>query len=638
MAKINILDKTIYNRISAGEVVDRPYSVVKELVENSIDAGATEITVNIVNGGKDIIEVFDNGCGIDKDDLPNAILPHATSKIKSIDDLDCISTLGFRGEALASIAAVSKMMIATKTEDGEIGYEISVEGGEIVDQDFTPRNKGTSITVSELFYNTPARLKFLKSTRSETSDITDIMSRLIFANPNIAIKFMVEDEIIFDSHGDGLMGAFLAIYGFDTINGCYRIRNYKDGVTIDGYISKPMYSKPNRTYQTAMVNGRYVVNGTIQSAIHNAYSSYLMKRKYPLYVLNISINKEFVDVNVTPNKSDVRFQDNSVVYGAIYSTISKILDGKDDALNIVKDIDGNTEVSFDSVKADIKEQHSKPYPNRIKDDPSIIDMIINSDDPKDKEPITVEEYLIRREEKILQKKIELGKLPESSLPSYISNDIFEENKRYIRELEEKKAKGEQIEFEQKPELRYLGQVLNTYLIIELGDDVFFVDQHAAHERLNYNGMYARFLTNSIAVQNLLVPYILKLNSEEMEFVHNRLDLMKNLGFEIKESGYNQITISSIPANLPDIDIVSFFDDMLDDCSLKRDILPETLNEKIMQKACKASVKAGKTMSQKEVDELLKLLNGDMSLRCPHGRPISVKITKREIEKWFKRIP
>ena len=335
MANINVLDKKVYNRIAAGEVVERPYSVVKELVENSIDAGATEITVSIYNGGKTAIEVSDNGSGIDKFNLKKALMPHATSKILNSEDLDSISTLGFRGEALPSIASVSKIEILSKVSGQDIGYAITSVGGEESEVEECPCNNGTFITVSNLFFNTPARLKFLKSDKSEENEVTDMMARLVLANPEISFKYCADGETIIESFGDGVEDSLISVYGLDAVKNSFKISNYLHGVKIEGYIGKHNYTKPNRTYQTTILNGRYVVNSTIQSAVHNAYSSYLMKRRYPFYVLYVTMPKEVVDVNVTPNKSDVRFLDNSIVYGAIYSTISKVLDGTDSAVNIV---------------------------------------------------------------------------------------------------------------------------------------------------------------------------------------------------------------------------------------------------------------------------------------------------------------
>ena len=333
--KINLLSSKIYNRIAAGEVVERPFSVVKELVENSIDAGATSIEVEIENGGISCVKITDNGCGIEKSELNKALLPHATSKISSLKDLDNIMSLGFRGEALASIASVSKITIQSKTAEQEIGAMISADGGDMTEITDSAINNGTIISVNNLFFNTPVREKFLRSEKSEENEITATVARFILGNPNISFKYVVDGKVVFNSFGDGFESAFVCVYGVDSIDNCFYIDTVKNGLKITGYIGKHFFAKGNRSYQTTFINGRYVVNQTVSSAIANAYSSYLMKRQYPFYVLSISLPSEIVDVNVHPNKLDVRFANNQIVYGSVYSVISKVLDGSSEALNIV---------------------------------------------------------------------------------------------------------------------------------------------------------------------------------------------------------------------------------------------------------------------------------------------------------------
>ena len=336
MSKIVLLTKEVYNRIAAGEVVERPFSVVKELVENSIDAGATEIVIKLEDGGKKLISVKDNGSGIEKDDLVNATMPHATSKIKTADDLDKIATLGFRGEALASIASVSEMKIISKVRTAEIGYYIESDYGVLGDLEPFPADDGTVIEVRNLFKNTPAREKFLKPSKNEEADIVNIVTRLIFTHPEIAFKLVFDGKEKLHYAGGSIDEAIIEIYGYETIRDCIQIETEKNGLKISGFIGETYFVKPNRTYQTIVLNGRYVQNITLQTAIHNAYAPYLMKRKYPFYVLKIDVAPEFVDVNVHPNKADVRFADNHVVYGAIYSIVSKVLEGNAAAIDIVK--------------------------------------------------------------------------------------------------------------------------------------------------------------------------------------------------------------------------------------------------------------------------------------------------------------
>ena len=329
--KINLLTADVYNRIAAGEVVDRPYSVVKELVENAIDAGATEITVEVLQGGKKLVRITDNGCGIEKEDLKSAFLPHATSKLKHADDLEHIATLGFRGEAVASIAAVSDMKIVSKTAEGE-AYSLSCNCGVMGEPARDGGANGTCVTVENLFRNTPARLKFLKSDGQEEADIANMVTRFILSRPEISFTYFTEGRVKYRSFGDGLRSALAVVYGAKTLADCYEISADKHGIRLSGFIGNQNFSKPNRNYQSLFVNGRYVVNQTVSTAVAGAYGEYLMKRQYPFYVLFLEVPPEIVDVNVHPNKADVRFADNRVIYGSVYSVLSAVLDGNSRAL------------------------------------------------------------------------------------------------------------------------------------------------------------------------------------------------------------------------------------------------------------------------------------------------------------------
>ncbi|MBR2617459.1 MAG: DNA mismatch repair endonuclease MutL, partial [Clostridia bacterium] len=336
MGKINLLSSEIYNRISAGEVVERPYSVVKELLENAIDAGATSVTVEVENGGISLVRVTDDGEGMDATDLSRAFLPHATSKIKKAEDLNVIQTLGFRGEALPSIGAVAKVEILSCRKDAENGNKITCNGGELSEVIPASCSAGTTVTVEDLFFNTPARAKFLKSPKGEESDISNMVSRLILAHPNVAFTYVADGKTVYRSFGGNPEEALISVYGAEAALNCFYIDTVKNGLHIYGYLGKHHYTKSNRTYQTVVLNGRYVINQTVASAVHNAYQNYLMKRNYPFYCLYIDLPGEFVDVNVHPNKADVRFASNQVVYGSLYSVVSAVLDGTTAAIDIVK--------------------------------------------------------------------------------------------------------------------------------------------------------------------------------------------------------------------------------------------------------------------------------------------------------------
>lgn len=643
MAKINILDKKIYNRIAAGEVVERPYSVIKELIENAIDAGATDIDVTIEDGGKRLMRVSDNGCGISREDLPKAFLPHATSKISAVEDLDKILTLGFRGEALASIGSVSKATILSKTKDDEMGNIIVCEGGVIGDTDVYPSDTGTTVSVENLFFNTPARAKFLKASKSEETDITNIITRLILSHPDIAFKYTSDGKVMLQSFGGGLDEAIIEIYGYNTITDCIPIETEKNGIKISGFIGKNYFTKPNRTYQTVILNGRYVVNNTIQSSMHNAYAAYLMKRQYPFYVLKIDMSPETVDVNVHPNKTDVRFIDNQVIYSTLYSVVTKVLDGSAAALEIVKP---NNYVPIDEgsrpiipqkpiTPDEIGEAHcDRPFVSGFNEE--LLDQTIwgryNKSKSAEKEGEFEKTFGVADSHDDEPRELGGNKI----------DDIFAENKKYIAEMEAKKAaeeaeKARQEELKVEPEFKVIGQVLATYLILEKENDIYFIDQHAAHERLLYDKFIEEYKSGNVAEQTMLVPYIFRVNESESEFIIGKFPELRKAGFDISEYDVNEFAVYSVPVLLFDMDLKSFFDDLLSDISFKKETMPELIHDKIAMKACKAAIKSGKILSEDEIDALLKAMKYNTALRCPHGRPVTVKISRTEIDKWFKRI-
>lgn len=629
MSEINLLSSKIYNRIAAGEVVERPFSVVKELVENSIDAGSKNINVEISDGGKSVIRVFDDGSGIEKDQLKKALLPHATSKIATLDDLDDITTLGFRGEALASIASVSKITITSKPENQQSGARISAEGGNIgeVTDDASP--DGTEIVVRNLFYNTPAREKFLKTDRGEESDISAIMAKFILGNPNVAFKYVADGKVVLQSFGDGLESAMISVYGSGIIKDCFYIDSEKNGIKIKGYIGKQYFSKPNRSYQSSFMNGRYVVNQTISAAITNAYSSYMMKRQYPFYVLSVELPPETVDVNVHPNKTDVRFSDNRIVYGAIYSVLSKVLDGSGEALNIV--IEKNS-INTNGITNDYVTHNALNQSSAIVKEPKTV--------KGNGKSLPYENYSYNT---LLF--CDSGKIDNLNVDSDNNakpDDIFAENKAYLESLEKKKEellnKPVQQVVEIETDLRFVGQVLNTFLVFDDGNDIYFVDQHAAHERILFDKFMGQIKSGTIDVQPLLIPYIENVNQEEYTFLLDNVKAFDALGIEISDFGKNSIKISTLPTCFIDMNVKGFLFDVLSDLrGLKSLSIDDILREKIAQKACKAAIKSGDSVSDDEVVIVADAIKKNMGLKCPHGRPVVVKITRTEIDKWFKRI-
>ena len=630
MSKINVLSSKIYNRIAAGEVVERPASVVKELVENSIDAGATIISVEIEKGGKASIKITDNGGGIEKSELKKAVMPHATSKISTVKDLENILSLGFRGEALASIASVSKLSIVSKPESQQSGARLYTEGGEDIEITDYPSADGTEVTVNNLFFNTPAREKFLKTDKGEEGEITECVSKFILGNPSVAFKYVADGKLVYQSYGDGEESAFISVYGVKTVGDCFYIDSEKNGIKIKGYIGKHYFTKPNRNYQSVFLNGRYIVNTTIAAAVTNAYSTYLMKRQYPFYSLNIIMPPDTVDVNVHPNKIDVRFSNNQIVYGAVYSIVSKVLDGSSEALNIVSDIKIEKPLLNNNENTANYATHNRGYGSTTKSDSGFRKIVFNDSGKR------------------ADLSFDTGKVEEKNAP-----DIFAENKAYLEKLEREKqlqtadnidklfdfaAGKRQEEIKIDRELRYIGQSLNTFLIFDDGLDMYFIDQHAAHERILFDKFNEEIKNGKIDTQILLVPYMFDVTPTEYEFLVKNLDLLNSMGINIDDFGDYTFKVSALPVMIAELNFKEFFDDLLYDLdNLKSIQLTDLLKEKIAQKACKAAIKSGDTLSDDDIKIILTQLKGDLGLKCPHGRPIAVKISRAEIDKWFKRI-
>ena len=525
MSKINLLSSKIYNRIAAGEVVERPFSVVKELVENSIDAGADSIFIDVVDGGITSIKITDNGDGIEKSELKKALLPHATSKISKLSDLDSIESLGFRGEALASIASVSKINITSKPKDQEFGAEIYSNGGEIGEVTDCAAVDGTVITVNNLFFNTPVREKFLRSERAEEGEISATVARFILGNPDVSFKYTANGKVIYQSYGDGLESAMATVYGVDVIKDCFCIDTEKNGIKIKGYVGKHYFTKGNRTYQTTFINGRYVVNQTISAAATNAYGAYLMKRQYPFYVLSLTVPSEIVDVNVHPNKLEVRFINNQIIYSAIYSSLSKVLDGTSDALNIITSVN-------DKENKKANEEINTNYATHNND----FFTKTTNENIADNKNTCIPSSKIVFSDVVTKSQTDASKIEKSyseNKTEYI--DIFAENKAFLEKLDKEKKEREnntQVEINLEKNLKYIGQALNTFLILEDCVDLYLVDQHAAHERLLFDKINATFKDGTIVKQPLLLPFILNVNNSEYEFLSEKVQLLCDMGIEI----------------------------------------------------------------------------------------------------------
>ena len=611
MSIIKILDKEVYNKIAAGEVVERPASIVKELIENSIDAGATMISVDIEEGGIKRITVSDNGSGMSPDDLKAAFLPHATSKLTAAEDLFNLFTLGFRGEALPSIAAVSNITAYSRHEKNGIGAKYSINGGisECIEEFSCPN--GTNITVKELFCNVPARSKFLKTARGEAAEITATVSKLILSNPMISIRYTSNGRTVFHSAGQGLKSALFTVYGADAAASVLPVNSEHNGIRIGGFIGKPDFSKSNRTYGTLIVNGRCVVNFPIAKVIADCYEGYLMKQQFPFYILNIDLDRAAVDVNVHPNKLEVRFSDFNALRGALTRAVSDALYGDRNAIEI-------REARNNKAQSIIK---NKDFNNTYIGKTADVSVSDNSPPAKNDNAAIYEYY--------------------SDVKG--SGFLREDTGLLDKLFRDKEVKKEEVIIEQGQiqsganEIKIAGALFNTYIFAEYGDVLFIIDQHAAHERILYDKFMREAEGRALAVQRLLVPYSFRANAAECVFIEENADIFTALGFETSRAGTESFRIDSVPAALSDIELKIFIDTLLADFNPSRLKADNILREKIIKTACRAAVKGGDRLSNSEARELLHLIiETNCELRCPHGRPIAVKIAKSEIEKWFKR--
>lgn len=679
--RINILDESVFNKIAAGEVVEKPASIVKELVENSLDAGASEILVEIEGGGIDRIRVVDDGEGIHPDDVKPAFITHATSKIKNIEDLSNISTLGFRGEALSSIASVTKLKMQTKQQQFSEGKQIIIEGGIIKDFSDYPMNTGTIVEINDLFYNIPARKKFLRKPKTEETEITNLMSRYILANPHVKFSYIVDGSLIYKTSGTNLEDAIYSVYKKDTLNNLIKVDYAVDNIHIYGYISKPTYSKSNRTYQTLIINHRYVINSLISTCVQNAYENLLMKGQFPLFVLNFDLPYESVDVNVHPNKLDVKFENTQKIYGYFFSSISKALLGNNEIKqvsifddnknfenknkNIGLEISGKSFQDFDENK-DKNNFEEKDVNLKQSDNKEILDF---TDDERLKEKLEVLNKFSKLTNtkqdtfcengimaKVLKRQLDrvdnIGVNNQETrrensnnieevtvVPKFDSSINLQQENKQNQDFTQSYSTKQQI-FESIETLNYkiIGSVFDTYILIEMNNSMYCFDQHACHERLNYDRLVKSLNEKQVSVQPLLVPYIFETNELETAFLEEKLNAISSLGFETSVFGQNCFKISTVPSVLSGVNLKDFINDILQDLSsLKKLTTTDLLKEKLSQKACKASVRAGNKLGKEEIDLLLTLMQqNNMTLSCPHGRPAVIEITKTELEKWFKR--
>lgn len=648
MGNIHLLDNSLINKIAAGEVVERPASVVKELMENSIDAGATSITVEIKEGGIGLIKITDNGKGIPKDEVKTAFMRHATSKLSSIEDLEDILTLGFRGEALSSIASVAQVEMITKTKESSTGTKIVINGGVVEREEEAAANNGTVFEVKNLFYNTPARRKFLKKPATEGGYVSEAVNRIALGHPEIAVKYINNGNTIMQTNGNGdIKSAMLYIFGKQMASQMLEVSYSKEGFSVEGLTAKPEMSRGNRNYENFFINGRYIRSSVVQNAAEDAYKGKLMVGKFPVFVLNLKVPANTVDVNVHPTKLEVRFSDENLIYDIIYNAITKAL--KQTELIPVVTWDKPKKIKNDNIQAtieDIKNEKlaedfsygAKPL-NKEYSVAESCEAGEKSTDKENKSKKTVldaMDKLYKNEENIVKTEIANCK---SDIEKIDKEKLVEKEKAEI--ITEAKA-GTETRNEKKPffnNYRIIGQIFATYWIVEQNNCMYLIDQHAAHERALYEDFMEKFKTSSISSQQLLQPVAVNLSESEKAVVEENMELLESFGFEIEEFGARIYAVRAVPYVFDTPSNVSFFTDIIDmlaDKNMKS--LYDTKEDAIAMMSCKAAVKGNDRLSYSEAQELIqRLLKLENPFNCPHGRPTIIEMTRYELEKKFKRI-
>ena len=634
MAKINILDKSVYNLISAGEVVERPASVVKELVENSIDAGASEIIVSIEDGGLAKISVIDNGSGIDREDMNICYLPHTTSKIAKATDLDEIATLGFRGEALASITAVAQVEIASKTDDDEVGYRINVNGSQVGDCGEVGMSTGTRITVSNLFFNTPVRRKFLKKPKAEEACVTQIMIQLIFANPDIKFSYYSDGKVVFDTNR-GLENSIFEVFGTDIANKMLPFDKSLGNIRVYGYIGDKTVYKHNRNSQTIVINGRTVESTTVQTAVTQAYGNRLMTRCYPVFVINIILPFDEVDVNVHPNKKEVRFANSQQIFSRVYHAVEETLADDEKLVTLFDNANIKAETT-ENTQNNAENTSITSSKNNIS-----IDYLLNKNDS---ERIGTDLAQSPNEFELKQAIEKQKTLVDCGDNQYRFSDTTSlrkvgDNNGYVsRSVEKLNQYKLELCDNQEEELKILGQLFDTYLVLEYQRYAYIIDQHACHERYLYDQLKEKIDGGDVSKQPLLVPYVFDCNPSQFEYMESISDSLIAIGFEIEESGGLSYKINAVPAVLSSINLDKFFADIVNERKVVESTKQSDLiKDKLAMTACKSAIKAGDKLSNEQIKSLIASMQNGVPTQCPHGRPALIRLSRNDLDKMFKRI-
>lgn len=658
MANIKLLDSDTINKIAAGEVVERPSSVVKELVENAIDAKATAVTIEIKDGGTSFIRITDNGGGIEKEDIPLAFLRHSTSKIKSAEDLLIVSSLGFRGEALSSIAAVAQVELITKPVRALTGIRYCIDGGVERRSEEIGCPSGTTIIVRNLFYNTPARRKFLKTYMTEAGYVNDLVVRLALSHPDISFKFIHNGQNKLHTLGNiQLKDIIYNVYGRDITANLLEVSGQSTHIGLSGYIGRPLICRGNRSYENYFINGRYIKSAVITKAIEEAYKTFIMVHKYPMTVLHLKVDASMIDVNVHPTKMEIRFNDNEEVYKLVYTAVRNALEGK----SLIPDvtIDDNPKENTAAKEPDnvpepfetnrlqaMAEAYAKKTPapdahesrQPYKSDRTLKHHTVYTEDKPEYKPSSVcDDRSLRHAAPVMPQKDSSKErpavlAPEKSLPK-------KEEPSTIKTGQLELFSADLLSPGARLKHKLIGQIFDTYWIVEYDNKLFIIDQHAAHEKVLYEKLVLQYKTKHPSVQYLEPPMILTLSMKEEAALKDHLEHFKALGFEIEPFGGSEYAVRTVPMDLYGFHGRDLIVDMIDQiCTDSYEAADDIMAGRLASAACKAAVKGNQRLSFEEADALIsQLLEAENPYTCPHGRPTIISMTKYELEKKFKRI-
>lgn len=663
MPQIQVLDQITIDKIAAGEVIERPASIVKELVENSIDAKAASVTVEIQDGGISLIRVTDNGSGIEREDIRNAFLRHSTSKIRKVEDLAHIASLGFRGEALSSISAVTRTELITKTKEDTFGTRYVIEGGVEQSLEDAGAPDGTTFLVRQLFYNVPARRKFLKTPMTEAGHVQDLLMRLALSHPDVAFTFINNGQTKMRTSGNGkLKDVIYSIYGREAAANLIELDYSMDGLVMKGYLGKPVITRGNRNFENYFVNGRYVKNAMLSKAIEDAYKDFLMQHKFPFVVIHFQVDGEKIDVNVHPTKMEMRFQRQQDVYNIVYEGVHRTLLEPE----LIPQVEAPAPKVISQPKSESpfllkpktaprpmekkpeekEEPHDEAYfMKKMKERVLSYHQRNSSAEVAKKEQIFRPQAQAERIKDALARAKEVEKQPQKQAeeqpeliretPVYETKPVTEEKAEQLNLFEEHLLKREK-----KAEYKLIGQVFETYWLVEFENSLYIIDQHAAHERVLYERTLKEMKNREFTAQYLSPPIILSLSMQEAQVLNENMDRFTRIGFEIEPFGGEEYAVRAIPDNLFGIAKKELLLEMLDDLAdgISTSMTPELIDEKVASMSCKAAVKGNNRLSAQEADALIgELLLLENPYHCPHGRPTIIAMTQRELEKKFKRI-